>query len=93
MPPQVLALLTAAARGIGGVFEKKGVLLGNLPPQIGITLRTVTTLLILGAISAPHWRPAVSTSSKVLFFVILGGGVLAGAVGCSVSPPHLEAAR
>ena len=56
MKPQLLALLTAAAWGIGGYFEKKGLHLGNLPPQLGITIRTAVALVILGAVSAPHWK-------------------------------------
>ncbi len=40
MKPQIFALLTAAAWGIGGYFEKKGLHLGNLSPQMGITIRT-----------------------------------------------------
>ncbi len=56
MKAQWLALLTAAAWGFGGYFEKKGLHLGNLPPQLGITIRTSVALVILGAIRAPHWR-------------------------------------
>jgi hypothetical protein len=33
MNPQLLALLTAAAWGIGGYYEKKGLHLGGLSPQ------------------------------------------------------------
>ena len=40
MNPQLLALLTAMAWGIGGYFEKKGMNLGGLSPQMGITIRT-----------------------------------------------------
>ena len=36
MKPQLLALLTAVAWGVGGYFEKKGLHAGNLPPQVGI---------------------------------------------------------
>ena len=38
MKPQLFALLTALAWGVGGYFEKKGLHLGQLSPQIGITL-------------------------------------------------------
>ena len=41
MKPQVFALLTAIAWGAGGYFEKKGLHLGNLSPEMGITLRTL----------------------------------------------------
>ena len=47
MKPQLLALLTAAAWGIGGYFEKKGLHLGGLPPQLGITIRTAVALVVL----------------------------------------------
>ena len=40
MNPQLLALLTAIAWGVGGYFEKKGLHLGGLSPQMGITIRT-----------------------------------------------------
>ena len=56
MKPQLLALLTAAAWGIGGYFEKKGLHLGGLSPQMGITIRTAVALVILGAISFPQWK-------------------------------------
>jgi len=81
MPAQILALLTAASWGIGGFFEKRGLLLGNLPAHVGITLRTATALLVLAAISVPQWRALATAGSKSLLYVILGGGVLAGAVG------------
>ena len=42
MKPQLFALLTAIAWGVGGYFEKKGLHLGNLSPQMGITIRTFT---------------------------------------------------
>jgi len=35
------------AWGVGGYFEKRGLLLGQLSPQIGIILRTFVVLLIL----------------------------------------------
>jgi transporter family protein len=81
MPAQILALLTAAAWGIGGFFEKRGLLLGGLPAHVGITLRTATALIILAAISVPQWRALATAGSKSLLYVILGGGVLAGAIG------------
>ncbi len=81
MKPQLFALLTAAAWGIGGYFEKKGLHLGNLPPQLGITIRTAVALVILGAVSAPHWKTITQAPPKALLYMILGGGVLAGSVG------------
>ncbi|MCP4290304.1 MAG: EamA family transporter [bacterium] len=81
MKPQFFALLTAAAWGIGGYFEKKGLHLGNLPPQMGITIRTAVALVILGAVSAPHWKTVTQASPKALAYMIIGGGVVAGSVG------------
>ena len=48
MKPQLLALLTAISWGVGGYFEKKGLHMGNLSPQMGITIRTAVALLVLG---------------------------------------------
>ena len=81
MRAQVFALFTAAAWGIGGYFEKRGLLLGNLPPQVGITIRTAVALIILAAVSAPQWKTILDASPKALIYIIIGGGVLAGAVG------------
>ena len=81
MKPQLLALITAMAWGIGGYFEKKGLHLGNLSPQMGITIRTAIALIILGAVSFPQWKTVTQTGSKALLMMILGGGVVAGAVG------------
>lgn len=81
MKPQLLALLTAAAWGIGGYFEKKGLHLGGLPPQLGITVRTAVALVVLGFVAAPHWRTLVQVETRALVYLVLGGGVLAGSVG------------
>ena len=76
MKPQVLALITAAAWGIGGFFEKKGLHAGGLTPQVGITIRTAVALIILGAVSYPNWKSIPQAGTKSL-----GGGVIAGSVG------------
>ena len=81
MKPQLFALLTAMAWGIGGYFEKRGLHLGNLPPQLGITLRTAVALAVLGVVSAPHWKALAQAPTRALVYMILGGGVLAGSVG------------
>jgi transporter family protein len=81
MKPQLLALLTAAAWGIGGYFEKKGLHLGHLSPQLGITIRTAVALIILGVISFPQWKTIPQAGPKALVLMILGGGVVAGAIG------------
>lgn len=79
--PQVLALFTAMAWGIGGFFEKRGLHLGNLSPQLGITIRTAVAFLILGLVSYPEWKTLPQAGPKALTMMILGGGVVAGAVG------------
>ncbi|MEX0718163.1 MAG: EamA family transporter [Planctomycetaceae bacterium] len=81
MKPILFALAAAAAWGIGGYFEKRGMALGNLPPQVAITVRTAVALLILGAISSPHWSALGAAGGKSLAYLIVGGGVVAGAVG------------
>jgi transporter family protein len=81
MKPQLLALLTAIAWGVGGYFEKKGLHLGNLAPEMGITIRTAVALVILGAVSFPQWKTIPLAGSKALLYMVIGGGVVAGAVG------------
>lgn len=81
MKPQLFALLTAIAWGVGGYFEKKGLHLGHLSPQMGITIRTFVALIILGFVSFPQWKTISQAGPKALLFMILGGGVVAGAVG------------
>jgi transporter family protein len=81
MKPQILALITAAAWGLGGYFEKRGLHLGGLSPQVGITVRTAVALVVLGAVSAPQWRTVGQAGPKALAYLILGGGVVAGSLG------------
>jgi transporter family protein len=81
MKPEIYAILTSAAWGIGGYFEKKGLHLGNLSPQMGITIRTAVALIILGIVSYPQWKSLTQAGSKALLMMVIGGGVVAGAVG------------
>jgi bacterial/archaeal transporter family protein len=81
MNPQLLALLTAAAWGIGGYYEKKGLHLGGLSPQMGITIRTAVALIVLGAVSFPQWKTLPQAGTKALLMMIIGGGIVAGSVG------------
>ncbi len=81
MKPEVFAILTAICWGVGGYFEKKGLHLGNLSPTLGITLRTATAVLILGIASFPQWKSLPQAGPKALLYLILGGGVVAGAAG------------
>jgi len=81
MKPEFYALLTAMAWGIGGYFEKKGLHLGNLTPQMGITIRTAVALVILGIVSYPQWKTLPQAGSKALLMLAIGGGVVAGSLG------------
>ena len=80
MKPQLLALFTAMAWGIGGYFEKKGLHMGNLSPEMGITIRTAVALLILGAVSYPQWKTLPQADSKALLMMVLGGRTVAQVV-------------
>jgi transporter family protein len=81
MKPQLFALLTAIAWGVGGYFEKKGLHMGNLSPQVGITIRTAVALVILGVVSFPEWKQIPAAGSKALLYMVIGGGIVAGSVG------------
>ena len=81
MKPELFALLTAICWGVGGFFEKQGLKLGHLSPTMGITIRTAVAFLILGAASFPQWRNLPQAGPKALLYMIIGGGVVAGAVG------------
>jgi transporter family protein len=81
MKAQILALITAICWGVGGYFEKQGLKLGDLSPQMGITIRTFVALIILGVVSFPQWKTVTQAGSKALLYMIIGGGVIAGAVG------------
>jgi transporter family protein len=81
MKPQLLALVTAMAWGIGGYFEKKGLHAGHLSPVVGITIRTAVALVILSLASWPQWSTVPKAGPKALSMMVVGGGVVAGAVG------------
>ncbi len=81
MKAQWLALITAAAWGVGGYFEKKGLHAGHLPPQVGITVRTAVALVVLGVASYPQWRTLPQAGAKPLLSLALGGGIVAGSLG------------
>jgi bacterial/archaeal transporter family protein len=81
MKPEIYALLTAMAWGVGGFFEKKGLHMGNLSPTVGLTIRTATALVILGIASYPQWKTIPQAGPKALLYMVIGGGVLAGSVG------------
>ncbi|MCD4650293.1 MAG: EamA family transporter [Candidatus Cloacimonetes bacterium] len=81
MKPQIFALITAIAWGVGGYFEKKGLHAGNLSPQLGITIRTFIAFLILAIVSFPQWKTIGQAGVKSLSMMVIGGGVIAGSVG------------
>ena len=81
MNPQILALLTAVFWGVGGFFEKKGLHTGNLSPVLGITIRTALAFLILGTASFAEWKTVAQAGTKPLLYMIIGGGIVAGAAG------------
>ena len=81
MKPQVFALITAIAWGVGGFFEKRGLQMGHLSPQVGITIRTAVALIILGTVSFPQWKSIPEAGIKPLLLLVIGGGIVAGSVG------------
>jgi transporter family protein len=81
MKPELFALLTAICWGVGGYFEKKGLHMGNLSPTMGITIRTATALVILAVASFPQWKNLPQAGPKALLYMVIGGGVVAGAAG------------
>jgi len=81
MNAQILALITAMAWGIGGYFEKKGLHLGGLSPQVGITIRTAIALVVLGIVSFPQWKTIPTAGVKAMTMMVIGGGIVAGAIG------------
>ena len=81
MKPQLFALITAIAWGVGGYFEKKGLHHAHLSPQLGITIRTFVALIVLGIVSFSHWKHLAKADTKSLLYIIIGGGVIAGSIG------------
>jgi transporter family protein len=81
MKPELFALLTAICWGVGGYFEKQGLRFGNLSPQMGITIRTAVALIILAIFSFPQWKNLPQAGPRALLYMIIGGGIVAGAVG------------
>lgn len=76
------AILAGVAWGVGGYFEKVGLQQMRMPPILGITVRTLVALVILGAASFPVWR-SVSwhTETRYWVMIIVGGGLIAGSLG------------
>jgi transporter family protein len=76
-----LALITAAAWGIGGYFEKQGLHAGQVPAQVGIAVRTAIAFVVLGVASFPQWRTLATAGSRPLLSLAVGGGLVAGSLG------------
>lgn len=57
----------------------------SVNPQLGITIRTAVAFLILAALSAPQWRSLAQAPLRVWVLMIVGGGVVAGAVGMALT--------
>lgn len=81
MKPHLLALITALAWGIGGYFEKKGLNLGGLSPQVGITIRTAVALVVLSVVSFPQWKMIGEAGTQSILYMVIGGGIVAGSLG------------
>src|SRR5512143_802642 len=48
---------------------------------MGITIRTAVAVIILAAASYPQWKTIPQAGSKALLYMVIGGGIVAGAVG------------
>ncbi len=78
----LFAVLAGAFWGIGGYFEKAGLREMGMPPIVGITLRTLIALIILGLISIPSWKLIQNPSNtNAWLMIIIGGGIIAGSLG------------
>ena len=76
------AVLAGIAWGVGGYFEKVSLHALGISPILGITIRTLIALVVLGTLSIPEWK-SISNSSdiKMWIMLIIGGGVIAGSLG------------
>ena len=76
------AIVAGVAWGVGGYFEKMGLQQMRIPSILGITIRTMVALVILGLISVPVWKSVGGQSDlRSWVMIIVGGGVVAGALG------------
>lgn len=78
----IFAALAGIAWGFGGYFEKTGLHALKIPSILGITLRSLVALIILGILSIPTWK-TISRSSDIhhWIMIIVGGGIIAGSLG------------
>lgn len=78
----LLAVLAGVAWGAGGYFEKAGLRTLGMPPIAGITVRTAVAFALLGVLSLPAWKLVAHADHKQgWLMLVLGGGVVAGALG------------
>jgi drug/metabolite transporter (DMT)-like permease len=76
------AVLAGFAWGAGGYFEKTGLRQLGMSPLVGITVRTLVALALLGTLSIPAWKAIQHPGDRMAWMMlILGGGVVAGALG------------
>ncbi|MBU7045409.1 MAG: EamA family transporter [Theionarchaea archaeon] len=81
MKAEIFALMTAILWGVGSFFEKKGLHLSGISPQVGILIRTGTAVILLAVISYPHWHQIREMEVTPLVYMVVGGGILAGTLG------------
>ena len=81
MKAEIFALMTAIFWGVGSFFEKKGLHLSGISPQVGILIRTGTAVILLAVISYPHWHQIREMEMTPLVYMVVGGGILAGTLG------------
>lgn len=81
MKAEYWAVLTALCWGFGSLLEKRGVKLGGLTPVMGTTIRTGVSLLLLLALSYPFRHELRTAGIKPILSIVIGGGILAGALG------------
>lgn len=78
----LLAVMAGMAWGAGGYFEKAGLRALGMPPIAGITVRTVVACLVLGALSLSAWKQVAHADDRSgWLMLVVGGGVVAGALG------------
>ncbi len=48
---------------------------------MGITIRTLVAFVLLAAASYPQWKTVPLAGSKAILYMVIGGGIVAGAAG------------
>jgi transporter family protein len=81
MRAEFWAVLTAICWAGGAFFEKRGVRLGGFAPVMGTTIRTVASVVLLAVLSYPFWGQLRTSGLRPILMIVVGGGVVAGAMG------------